>query len=89
MTVQNNPKRGFRSGREMTACLSCGIFLGILVTAVQINSDSTAPVMFAFLACVTVGGLGGWAWQHWGRERFPLKAHPMLRPSKMFQQPSG
>lgn len=73
----------------MLACLAAAVLLGLLIVAIRLTSDSTMTFAIAFILCVSLGGLGGWAWQRWGREHIPLKSTPRMQPSKMFRQPSG
>lgn len=72
----------------MAICLALIVVLVLLLQLAWIATNST--VAYALICSVTavLSGLGGWAWQRWGRERFPLKSPPRVRPSSIFQSPA-
>lgn len=89
MAIDSNPKRGFRSGREMLACLAGSSLMVLLILSVLYVTDSTAVYTLTWAAVTSIGGIGGWVWQRWGRERFPLRSAPRFQPAKLFRIPRG
>lgn len=83
MQIKNDPKSGFRSGREMLACLSAVILLVLLTQATRLVTDSEIIYALVAAAIAVIGGFAGWTWQRWGRARFPLKSVPRLQPARV------
>lgn len=75
--LENNPKFGCRSGREMLVLLASGMLLGMLgSTTVVLLGFPNALVASAALMAVA-SGAGCW-WQFRGRERLPPKKPPRI-----------
>ncbi len=70
----NNPRRGFRSIRELVVLPLAGSLLGLLVAAAKIGGASTAALLIVVGAVMLAAVAGGWWWQYRGRERFPLRS---------------
>lgn len=70
----NNPKRGFRSVRELVALPVAGSLLGLLVAVAKIGGASNATTFLVAGAVMLAAVAGGWWWQYRGRERFPLRS---------------
>jgi len=89
MAIDNNPKRGFRSGRELLACLTTIVTMVLLMQWVLIATDSTVAYTLSWIAMAVLSGLCGCAWQRWGRQRFPLKSQPRYQPTRLFRSPQA
>lgn len=70
----NNPRRGFRSVRELVALPVAGSLLGLLVAVAKTSGASNATTLVVAGAVILTAVASGWWWQYRGRERFPLRS---------------
>ena len=68
-------QKGFRSSREKLGFfIYCCVFNFVISMRILLLELSLIEHIAWSLAIALPGAIGWWAWERWGRERFPLPA---------------